>query len=208
MILDILPNLPAPPPFTLELQAARNGDALALERLTERFYPTVQRLVHLKLARDLRVARPWLSARFSTGDVVQEVFQGVLRDLSAFKGKTADAFTGYLAMVVRNRLIDAIRFHEAERRDGRRGTSLVRDDDLESLVEDPAVQVELDEQHDRLRAILEAFDAPTQLLLRARFEGTATFAELAEQLGYETEAGARHAFYAAQARLTLLLKDE
>ncbi|MEM6675277.1 MAG: hypothetical protein AAF726_20685, partial [Planctomycetota bacterium] len=66
------------------LRAARGGDADALDRLFRRYYPRVEELVHVGLVRDLRRGRPWLLARFSTGDIVQDVFRRLLQDLGAF----------------------------------------------------------------------------------------------------------------------------
>lgn len=195
-------------PFKATLAAARAGDARALDALAQRFYPTVERIVHHRLATDLRTSRPWLTARFSTGDVVQEVFQGVLRDLGAFAGATEEAFTGYLAMVVRNRIIDAVRFHEADRRDGRRSFGTPDELDFEGGSADPAQTVATEEQVQRLFASFQHFAPREQLLLRARIEGVASFSELAAQLGYGSESAARRAFYAAQARLTLLLDND
>lgn len=193
--------------FSAVLQAARSGDAQALETLAERFYPTVQRMVHQRLEMDLRTSRPWLTARFSTGDVVQEVFLGVLRDLDAFGGDNEGAFAGYLAMVVRNRIIDAVRFHEAECRDGRRPGITAESIDLAGSAQDPASEAARSEQTERLHSALAQFEPRERLLLRARLEELATFGELAAQLGFATESGARRAYYAAQARLALVLKQ-
>ena len=190
------------------LAAARRGDVEALQNLTERCYPSVQRMVRQRLELDLRVSRPWLSARFSTGDVVQDVFLGVLRDLNTFGGNNEGAFGGYLAMVVRNRIVDAVRYHEAERRDGRRSRVCVDALDLEGKSLDPVSEAATSEETDRVKRALMRFEPREQLLLRGRLENLATFSELADQLGYATESGARRAYYAAQARLALaLMKD-
>lgn len=94
-------------PFMALLEAAKRSDPEALDTLVRRFYPEVQRIVHHRLAKDMRQHRPWIAARFSTGDVVQQVFEGVLRDLGAFAGETEEAFVGYLAAVVRTRTRDS-----------------------------------------------------------------------------------------------------
>ena len=95
---------PSPFDFRMILEAARRGDRAATEVLFRRFYPGVERMVHRSLSQDLRSNRPWLNVRFSTGDVVQDVFRSLLRDLSGFEGDTEGTFSWYLAMVVRNRL--------------------------------------------------------------------------------------------------------
>lgn len=189
------------------IESARQGHKGALDQLFTQFYPVVERLVHKSLARDLHQSRPWLAARFSTGDIVQEVFRSVLRDLPSFAGDNEAAMIGYLTMVVRNRIVDAIRFHEAERRDGRRADSSDELDPGDQGARDPAQLASAAEELLRLQAALARFPEREQLLLRARFEGQGSFEELAEQLGYGSESAARRAFHAAQARLTIELSD-
>lgn len=193
--------------FQATLIAAKAGDTVAMNELFELFYPRVRSQVHKSLALDLRNNRPWLTARFSTGDVVQEVFRSVLGDLNAFGGTTEYAFAGYLTMVVRNRIIDAIRFHEAARRDGRRGAASVPEHDHPSDAAGPASEAASAEQVDRFHEVLATFPEREQLLLRARFEESATFAELTEQLGYSSESTARRAYFAAQAKLAVQLRS-
>ncbi|WP_419192087.1 RNA polymerase sigma factor [Engelhardtia mirabilis] len=193
--------------FLDTLDEARSGKSEALDLLIERFYRRVEADVHQRLSRDVRVGRPWLAARFSTGDIVQEVFRSVIRDLEGFGGRTEDAFCGYLAIVIRNRVVDSIRFHEADCRDGRLGRPMP--DDPESLgggqAFDPeAIAARLDEVRRVERAMAE-LSPRVRLLVRARIEGQATFEQLAEQLGYGSESSARRAFFDAQARLALRL---
>ncbi len=194
--------------FLVTLDRARQGDRTALEALAERFYPVVQELVHQRLASDLRRSRPWLSARFSTGDVVHSVFESVLWDLGAFAGRTEEAFVGYLATVVRNRILDALRFHQAAQRDGRQGRQIGDDFDAEGAEEDPAETASAREAAARLLAAIARFEPRLQHLLRARIEGLASFRELAEQLGYGSESAARRAFFEAQAQLSVELGDD
>ena len=191
--------------FQATLRAARTGDAEATETLFKNYYPRVKQLVHLGLSKDLRSNRPWLTTRFSTGDVVQEVFRSLLKDLSGFRGTTEDAFRGYLAMVVRNRLLDAIRFHESARRDGRRTTPTPEGMDTPSASLDPAAEAQTAEEANDLHEVLQTFPEHERLLLRARLEQGAVFKDLAEQLGYSSKAAARRAFFSAQALLVIRL---
>ncbi|MCY2960278.1 MAG: sigma-70 family RNA polymerase sigma factor [Planctomycetota bacterium] len=196
------------PPFLSTLERAKQGDRDALAALTERFYPVVEALVHQRLASDMRHSRPWLAARFSTGDVVHLVFEGVLADPGAFAGKTEEAFIGYLATVVRNRILDALRYHQAAQRDGRRNLSLAADFEAEGGEADPANEAIDSEELERLLTAIAAFEPRVQHLLRARIEGLASFRELADQLGYGSESAARRAFFDAQAKLALRLRGD
>lgn len=206
MVWVILPPVNESEAFRTTLERAKQGDHAALDALSRRFYPAVEGLVHHRLATDLRHGRPWLAARFSTSDVVQDVFEGVLRDLGAFLGETEDAFTGYLTVVVRNRILDAVRFHEAAQRDGRRIHPLAEDFDTEGRERDPASTLMSTEGLERLYAALAEFEPREQHLLRARMDGLASFKELAAQLGYGSDSAARRAFYDAQAKLAVRLK--
>lgn len=195
--------------FFETLERAKEGQRDARNELIEQFYPQVRNIVHRSLATDLRTNRPWLAARFSTGDVVQEVFRSVLDDLHAFEGQTEKSFAGYLSMLVRNRIIDAIRFHEADRRDGRLSGPSIEEQDHESGDELPSGQAERREQREILFTALESLPERDRLLVRARFEETASFKELAEQLGYGSESAARRAYHAAQARIAVrLVRDK
>ncbi len=199
---------PEPPQRSFQdaLSAAQAGDQEAINDLFTWFYPRVRQIVHKSLATDLRQGRGWLAARFSTGDVVQEVFWSVLGNLKSFGGDTEHAFVGYLSMVVRNRIIDAVRHHQAEMRDGRRGAPELHESQHSSPVATPLDEALLTEDAERYQEALQGFPEREQLLLRARFEESATFEELAEQLGYSHEASARRAFYGAMAKLTVSLK--
>lgn len=191
--------------FASLLERARSGESAALEELTARYYADVQRMVSDRLWRDLAGSRAWLASRFSTGDVVQEVFFDVVRDLDGFRGNTADAFRGYLSIVVRNRILDVVRHHVALRRDVRRSVRTGVEPVLRTDRMGPLERAASEEEITRVREHLDAFEPRVRHLLRARLEGLATFGELAEQLGYETESGARRAYYVARAKLALAL---
>jgi RNA polymerase sigma factor (sigma-70 family) len=206
MIPATLDSVSVSSQFTTLLEGARRADPESLDALVRRFYPEVQRIVHLRLARDMRHHRPWIAARFSTGDVVQSVFEGVIRNLDAFAGETEEAFVGYLAAVVRNRIVDAVRYHEAAQRDGRRASPITQRLDVVSGELDPADAVVSEEAMGQLLVVLAEFEPRVQHLLRARLEGLASFRELAEQLGYGSESAARRACFAAQAKLAVRMR--
>ena len=189
------------------LAGARRGEREAVDEILGQVYPRVERLVHERLARDMRRHRPWLNVRFSTGDVVQEVFRDLVKDLGAFRGSTEDDFAGYLAMIVRNRLVDAIRFHEAAQRDGRTTDEITADYDPPSPKAGPASDAETEEEAAAFAAALRSFPEREQLLLRGRLESSLTFQELAKLLGYSSFWAARRAFFAAQGQLVVRLRQ-
>lgn len=193
-------------PFDLLIERAKASDKGALDELFRRCYGTVEEKVHRELAIDVRSGRPWISARFSTADIVQDTFHGVLRDLDSFRGSGERAFIGYLSMVVRNRIVDAIRYHEADRRDGRRGSSsTMRESDHPSKGEDPALAAEASDEHEVYLEALRDLPEREQLLVRARLEGQASFEELTEALGFSSVTTARRAFASAKSRIAMIL---
>ena len=188
---------------------AQAGDSTALETLCARMYPQVERLVHQSMSRDIRGRRPWLSALFSTGDVVQEVFLGVLHDLEDIRGQSEPALLSYIATLTKNRIVDAIRFYEATRRDRRRVTEQV-DCPVNPVAEPkggPDEAAVTQEQILRFHQALASFPERDRALLRERIEHRTPFDQIAEMLGYASADSTRKAFHVAQARLLLRLKS-
>lgn len=170
-----------------------------LEEICQRFYPRVQAMVHQMLANDVRRGRPWLASVMSTGDVVQEVFLGVVRDFEGFRGTGEAALVAYLARLVRNRLIDSLRHHEAFRRDQRRhvpGLDAVLSESLS-----PFSRARANEDVDALRRLLATLADRDRALLLGRIEDGESFQQLADALAYASADSARKAFCAVQARL-------
>lgn len=200
-------STPGESDFDRRIEAVRRGDEAAINELFERYYATVRQIVHRGLADDLRRSRPWLGALFSTGDVVQEVFISVLRDLDTFSGDSEPQFVSFLATVTKSRLVDAVRFHEAMRRDRRR---VGHTGDASELVQpnmNPADAAVSAEELGRFCAALTNFPERERLLLRRRLDSGATFDQLAQDLGYPSADAARKAFHAAQARLATRLSS-
>ena len=190
-------------------RARDHCDSEARNELINRYYPAVRRMVHADLQRQMRYRRPWLWAMFSTGDIVQDVFLGAIRDLKGFLGNDEGALIKYLSTLVRNRLIDAVRFYEANRRDARR----LRRDSTGSprphpVAEDPtpSVAAALAEQVETFREVLESLSIRDRTLISLRLENEESFGEIAEQLSMPTADAARKAFVSAQARVLVKLR--
>lgn len=190
--------------FPQTLIAARQGDSAALNTLLTRCYPAVRDAVHRSLATSTRRNRPWLSALFSTGDVVQEVFVSVVKDIDSLNGVSEKSLLGFLTSMVRNRLVDSIRFHEAMRRGARSSRSLDRNDVDEAGRQPPEAAVRAEEIETFCR-ILASIPARERTLLVDRLQHEHTFGRLAADLGFPSADAARKAFYVAQARLLVRL---
>jgi RNA polymerase sigma factor (sigma-70 family) len=192
-----------------KLAVAAGGDRAAREALAAEFYPRVRELVHKELQHDFRKHHRWIVPLFSTGDVVHEVFLGVLQGLEEFEGDDEQAFARYLGTLVHHRLIDAVRHHEAARRDARTDQDLETGQlDVAARAADPSpsLAASLNEQIGAYRQALAEFPERERLLLDLRLAGEETWAEIARRLGYPSEDAARKAFGATQARLLVKLR--
>ena len=193
---------------TLEL--ARAGDQEARDQILERFYPKVQKIVHNQLQHDFRKHHRWIMPLFSTGDIVQEVFVGVVNGLDGFEGENEEALAQFLSAIVRNRLLDALRYHEAGRRDVRRKVEepTVGMGAVAPAVGDPtpSLAASVGEQLRVYREVLLTLPERQRMLLRLRLENEMPFAEIAEKLGHASADAARKAFRDAQARMLVKLR--
>lgn len=186
------------------------GDEAARNELVQAFHGRVRDLVHRELQADFRKRHRWMLALFSTRDVVQDVLASVVDALETGDFPDADAFAGYLATMVKHRLLDAVRHHEAHKRDVRREA---RDADpamVASRPDDdaitPALAAQLAEQSAILHEVLDAFEPRKKTLLTLRLIDEESYPEIARQLGYASAETARQAFVEAHARLLVKLR--
>lgn len=192
------------------IAAAVRGDAPARERIVAICLPKVRDLVHSSLQQDFRKRHRWMLPLFSTQDVVHDVLIAVVDDLADSHFEDAARFCAYLGTLVRHRLLDAVRFHEAARRDVRRqaaepteGVARVVADRREAT---PSLGASLVERATLVRSALAELPERQRRLLELRLMEGATFAQLGNALGYASEETARQAFHDAQARLAVKLR--
>jgi len=194
---------------TLALQQV--GDPGAKEELYTRFYPRVRDMVHRQLQHDFRRNHRWILPLFSTGDIVQEVFLGVVsQKLDGFSGDDEAAFVQYLGAVCRHRLLDALRFHEAARRDVRRRRDSMNrtNSGISPVANDPtpSLAASIGEQMDAYSEVMRDLSDKEQEVLRLRLEDQESFASIAETMGNASADAARQAFRTAKARLLVRLR--
>lgn len=188
----------------------RQGERAAQDELVTRFAPRVRAIVHHELQSDFRRQHRWMLALFSTRDVVQDVLAAVATALGDAEFHDEEAFVAYLSTMVRHRLLDAVRHHEAQKRDIRRET---RDADPELVLaqpdphaQPPVLAAQLAEQAALVHEVLEALDPRRRALLTLRLVEETSFPAIAQQLGYASAETARQAFVEAQARLLVKLR--
>lgn len=189
---------------------AATGDATAQDHLVTACYAPVRQLVHRDLEQDFRRRHRWIMPLFSTHDVVHEVLAAVVRDLEDTSFDGAERFYAYLGTLVRHRLLDAVRFHEAARRDQRKqvdeptaGIAGIAADGREAT---PTMAASLVERAALVRAALQELPERQRRVLELRLLEDATFPMIKAALGYASDETARQAFHDAQARLLVKLR--
>jgi len=110
---------------------------------------------------------------------------------------------------VRHRLLDAVRFHEAARRDGRKqvgepdGVTNAAANQRETT---PTLAASLVERAGLVRDALGELPERQRRLLELRLIDDATFGQISAALGYASDETARQAFHDAQAKLLVKLR--
>lgn len=176
----------------------------------QRYYPRVRELVRRELQHDFRKRHRWILPLFSTRDVVHGVFVEVIRSgMEGCSFENESAFVRYLGTIVRHRLLDAVRFHEAGKRDARRRVDSP-EEGIECLArgteDTPALAAELAEQAALVREVLQSFPERHRALLEMRLVDEETYTTIAERLGYASAETARQAFLEAKAKLLVRLR--
>jgi RNA polymerase sigma factor (sigma-70 family) len=97
-------NPPVSNPPSLELlRRARAGDSRALDRLFQRYLPSLHRWAHGRIP-------GWARNSVDTADVVQETVLQTIRNLGSFEPQREGALLGYLRRSLLNRIRDRFRY--------------------------------------------------------------------------------------------------
>lgn len=192
-------------PFADLLDRAVRGDAAATGELVSSLYPRVRRIAHRQIVQQVGQDALGLLALFSTGDVVQEAFAAALRELPRFRGREPDELVGWLAALVHNRVVDAIRHHLAQRRDRRRHAGEPDGEPVASRDPTPTQALAASEAAAVQARILGGLDDRQRALLQARLVDEAPWEAIAAAHGFPSADAARFAFRRLQARLMLEL---
>ena len=198
------------------LAEAARGDEAARARLLEELYPEVQRQVHALLERDYRTKNHWIVPLFSTGDIVQDLFLGLGKELCAHDPARRDlpddegSLRAFLAARIKNRIVDRMRFFTRQRRDARgmqrietaSGSALP----VASPDPSPSTCASLEERGSLFADAFASLDAREHELWRLRYDEERPFDEIAANMKYKNGESARAAFRALRAKLAVRLR--
>ena len=173
----------------------------ALDRLYERCVPRLLSYIRLTLGRSLR-------ERLESRDILQATLLKSFEHLDEFRGTDGQSLMAWLARIADREIVDRADYHQRQRRDARRESSIDDHQDLAARVRSVLSQVILEEQADaqvsQLEAALESLsDAHRQIILLRKFEEL-SFAEIASRLG-KSEDACRMLLARAMTALTLKL---
>lgn len=189
----------------LEIRAAQDGDAQALDNLLTRYLPRLRAMVATrlgKLQRDLG----------DIDDVVQETLRDVVVDLHQIK-ESEGLFVHWLARCVENNVRDHMRRGQALKRGAGRvlpfGALFALSEALVEGNEDrPSVVAQGKEAEERIeRAILTLGDRYREVIA-LRVHGELSFQEIAKAMELASENTANVLFLRARARLRQVLDEQ
>jgi RNA polymerase sigma-70 factor (ECF subfamily) len=187
------PDRPSDPPLAADetvqlLEAARQGDQAALERLFERCIPALRRWARGRLPASAR-------GMLDTADLVQDTVIAALRSLDGFEARHQGALQAYLRQAVMNRIRDAIRYHGRRPQQVEMPANLV---DAERSPLELAIGAENIERYEQALARLSPSDKEAII---GRLELHYSYDELALSLDKPSAAAARMAVSRAIKRL-------
>ncbi len=99
------------------VRRAQEGQDGALNRLFERYYDRVRRIVRLRLGRQLR-------ASLDSSDILQETFIAAVRSFDKFEMRDEASLINWLSKLAERQILAAADYHSARKRDRRREIGL------------------------------------------------------------------------------------
>ncbi len=194
--------------LTLDLlRRAQGGEKLALERLLERYYERVRRIVRLRLGSALR-------RRLDSGDILQDTFLAAVRNFARFEVRDEASFINWLSVLAENQIRDAADHHGAQKRDVGRQVPLEFTDKSGAIGIDPVASglapPGLASKAEEIARIEDAIDKlPPELreLIILRDYAGASWETIAEQTGRPSPDAARMMHAKAMVLLTRLARQ-
>jgi RNA polymerase sigma-70 factor (ECF subfamily) len=173
------------------LSSAQDGDEAALNRLIDRYYERVRRVVRLRIGARLR-------SKVDSGDILQETFIAALNCFDRFEVKNEASFINWLSKIAERQIMAAADHFGAQKRDAAKEVPLKFGDESGPIGVDPAASElpplqKLSEQEQLLAlesAIAELPEQYRELIILRDYTG-ASWEDVAEQTGRPSAAAAR-----------------
>ena len=171
--------------------AAVAGDQIALQRLLLAHYDWLARQIAARFP-------PRLQGTHSVEDILQLTFLQAFRDVSRFELRAGATFGDWLMRIADNRLLDAIREHDCEKRGGglrRVGSTAGEESGMTPLLEwiasdekSPSSVIARGEALQALQVALASLEADQREAIRLRLLERRTLEETAQALGRTPDA--------------------
>jgi RNA polymerase sigma-70 factor (subfamily 1) len=180
------------------VQRAQDGDAVALDRLFERYYERVRRIVRLRMGRELRRS-------VDSGDILQETFHVAVRAFDSFQVRDEASLINWLSKLAERQVLTAAAHHRAHKRDKRREVLISeagsrdasRADsmpmDLAASTTGPLEHMSAAEQTEIVEECIRGLDEEQRELIILRDYAGAAWDSVARETGRPSEAAARMA---------------
>jgi RNA polymerase sigma-70 factor (ECF subfamily) len=189
---------------------AQQGDTDALNRLIERYYAKVQRMVRLRLG-------PRLREKVESGDILQETFIAAVRSLDSFEMREEASLIQWLSRLAERQIIAAADYHGAKKRDSRKEASLQGAEDSGAsatvkfeFADEKSLQpfdlVAGSEEQARVEACLATLTEEYRELILLRNYAGMSWESIAEETGRPSPAAARMMHARALVELGKLLR--
>jgi RNA polymerase sigma factor (TIGR02999 family) len=163
---------------TVLLDAARQGETLAVGRIFELLYPELKRIAHAKLRyRDDRLL-------MDTGALVNEAYLHLLSK-QRLQANDRGHFLAYAAQVMRNVVVDTVREQQAARRGGGLQAFVTLDTHALSAVPLSGGEDEILKVHEALEELAQ-IDARLVRVVEMRYFVGLSNQEIADSLGVTT----------------------
>ena len=189
---------------------AQEGDKAALNRLCERYYDRVRRIVRLRLGARLRET-------IESGDILQETFLAAVKSLDSFEMREEASLVNWLSRLAERQIIAAADYHGAKKRDRRRNVSLTASiGDSQSIrtmstLPDDRAPLPIDataneEEQKHVESCLQELPEDYRELILLRNYAGASWETVAEETGRPSAAAARMMHARALIELGKLVK--
>jgi len=178
------------------IRRAQAGDQLSFNRLFERYYDRVRRIVRMRVGAALR-------SRLEVDDILQETFAAAVRDFQRFEVRDEGSFINWLAKLAEHKITEAVDYHRAKKRDWKRETPLTFpsthscqdsgqvSNDIATNSEVPLERASLKEQQERVEVGIAGLSPDLREVIVLRDYLGLAWELVAEQTGHPSPAAAR-----------------